>query len=181
MGGRVAINFASRYQHLLRSLVIEDMHLVPFSTLRLSPEDWDKARAFPTSFPDEATAIRELGQYYSGAADRVSKWKADGRAAAGEGEFRVLVYPYTDQVAHNALLATTDARESFSAIVVPTLLFRADQEAVVDDEGEAEMTQIMPTLVVARLPGSSHSVHRMEDEYLEVLLEFVDAASSAEQ
>jgi pimeloyl-ACP methyl ester carboxylesterase len=194
MGGRVVMRVAANYPDLLEdggALVIEDMDIRVREDSHPNAAQAQRLNAFDRRFASFADLKNAL-QLFGYGAERISGWAQHGRVypVASGSSWWSGINPMAQHLAIKHILATQDGRDAWRTSIAnaayPVHLQIAAQGSAARESGEGgveEMVALVPRCEVRRFPESYHSIHnsarRGGDEWVEHILEIVDAAAAA--
>ena len=185
MGGRTAMQFARLFPDRVRSVVIEDMHMMGRrSALPDNLELSRKLAQLPESYPSPAKAHASLAEIlgFEASEDLIShrlKRQPDGR-------YRLNYKPQVG-VLYEVQGLQEDLTPALSAVQAPLMFLRADKLLTEDGseilpvlwgKGVDHIRANRPEAIIRLVPGSNHGIHDSQfDDYMMRVREFFDGRS----
>ncbi len=182
MGARVATCFAAEHPNLVKTLVIEDMEMIPREREEIDEERLSLLQRFPSETESIEEAVHLL-KGYGFTAEKIESLVEQGkiRAIPGAPKVHIGVNPYVTHLAKNEISASKAAECAFRKLKdhpFPVYLFIADRESSVSKEGKELMQSQHPNLEITHFPGSDHRIHKTTcKEYNEKLIVVVNKAN----
>jgi pimeloyl-ACP methyl ester carboxylesterase len=189
LGARTAVRYAAMFPGDVKSVIVEDMELRPWSysekEQRRIARRGNRLRDHPQIFSSKEEAARSLAPMMAGKKpeQKLEQARAFVERKVDElpdGRVRLLYSPYAN---HQYLYQARgeDLGPALAAIPVPVLFIAADQKIpIMTEPGVAHLRQYRPDAPIVQIAGSGHAIHRThQQEFIDVVDHFVSETARA--
>lgn len=173
-GGRTALRFCELFPQGVKTLIIEDMDIVPAKTDNLSNivKKANRLKELPEDFKDIKSFCEILGEFYK--EHEIENMLQRKIIQNKDGSIHLLFKPWVACL-YQYFYKNSDFTKFCQNFDKPTLILEAEKESAIREKGNIAIKKCKnKNIQQIKIKGSTHTIHLgQKDKFIEVVLKFL--------